>query len=85
MASSTTILFIPGAWHSPQCFDNVIRALEADGYNTDVVHLPSVGPVVPHSNFPEDVNQVRKQIEIATSAGQRVVVSVHSYGGIPGC
>ncbi|KAJ5355049.1 uncharacterized protein N7496_012261 [Penicillium cataractarum] len=85
MASSTTILFIPGAWHSPQCFDKVIRKLETHGYNTDVVYLPSVGPVIPHSDFSEDVNQVKKQIEIAADAGQRVVVVVHSYGGIPGC
>ncbi|KAL4983847.1 alpha/beta-hydrolase [Aspergillus falconensis] len=85
MASSTTVLFVPGAWHSPQCFDKVIRRLEDDGYNTDVVHLPSVGPVVPHSNFLEDVCQVRKQIEITANAGQRVVVVMHSYGGLPGC
>ncbi|KAJ5498229.1 hypothetical protein N7453_007280 [Penicillium expansum] len=85
MASSTTVLFIPGAWHNPQCFDQVIKSLQADGYNTDVVHLPSVGPVIPHSNFSEDVCQIRKQVEMAANAGQRVVVVVHSYGGIPGC
>jgi pimeloyl-ACP methyl ester carboxylesterase len=85
MASSTTIIFIPGAWHSPRCFDLVIKGLETDGYNAEVVHLPSVGPVIPHSDFLDDVCQIRKQIEIAANAGQRVVVVVHSYGGLPGC
>jgi pimeloyl-ACP methyl ester carboxylesterase len=85
MASSTTVLFIPGAWHSPLCFDAVIKGLENDGYNTDVVHLPSVDPVIPHSDFADDVSQIKKQIEIAASAGQRVIVVVHSYGGVPGC
>ncbi|KAJ6013218.1 hypothetical protein N7540_007809 [Penicillium herquei] len=85
MASSTTVIFIPGAWHNPECFDAVIQGLETDGYSTDVVHLPSVDPAIPHSDFSEDVCQIRKQIELAADAGQRVVVVVHSYGGVPGC
>ncbi|KAL4875875.1 alpha/beta-hydrolase [Aspergillus karnatakaensis] len=85
MAASTTIVFVPGGWHSPRCFDTVIRALEDDGYHTDVVHLPSVGPVAPHQNFDEDVSQIRSQIEAAADARQRCVVVVHSYGGIPAC
>ncbi|RAK87821.1 alpha/beta-hydrolase [Aspergillus costaricaensis CBS 115574] len=85
MNSSTTVLFIPGAWHSPECFDKVIQRLEADGYITDVVHLPSVGAIEPHSDFSKDVLQIRKQIEIAVNAEQRVVVVSHSYGGLPGC
>jgi pimeloyl-ACP methyl ester carboxylesterase len=85
MASDTTILFIPGAWHNPQCFGKVIKRLEDNGYNAAVVHLPSVGPAIPHSDFSEDVRQVRKRIEIAANAGQRVVVVMHSYGGLPGC
>ncbi|KAJ5698564.1 hypothetical protein N7462_000569 [Penicillium macrosclerotiorum] len=84
MASSTSVLFVPGAWHSPQCFD-VIRGLEADNYNTEVVHLPSVDPVIPHLDFAEDVCEIRKKINIAVNAGQRVLVVVHSYGGLPGC
>ncbi|GLA80550.1 hypothetical protein AtubIFM56815_001374 [Aspergillus tubingensis] len=85
MALSTTIIFIPGAWHNPHCFDKVTQRLEADGYNTDVVHLPSVGPNKPHSDFLEDVLQIREQIQSAVNAGQRVVVVMHSYGGLPGC
>ncbi|KAL3471507.1 alpha/beta-hydrolase [Aspergillus californicus] len=85
MSSSTTVLFIPGAWHNPHCFDKVIQRLEADGYSTDVVHLPSVGPIEPHSDFSEDVSRIREQIALAANAGQRVVVVVHSYGGLPGC
>ncbi|KAF3402056.1 hypothetical protein F1880_009948 [Penicillium rolfsii] len=85
MSSPTTILFIPGAWHNPHCFDKVIQRLEVDGYNTDIVHLPSVDPKDPYPDFTEDVSQIRKHIELAATAGQRVVVVVHSYGGLPGC
>jgi hypothetical protein len=40
---------------------------------------------VPHADFLEDVCQIRKQIDIAANDGQKVVVVVHSYGGLPGC
>jgi pimeloyl-ACP methyl ester carboxylesterase len=83
--SSTKVIFIPGAWHNPRCFDKVIRRLEADGYHTGVVHLPSVGPIKPQSDFSEDVFRIREHIESAANAGQRVVVVMHSYGGLPGC
>ncbi|CEJ62743.1 hypothetical protein PMG11_11234 [Penicillium brasilianum] len=85
MASSTTILFIPGAWHSPHCFDKVASRLEDEGYKTDLVHLPSVNPIVPDSDFADDVAQIRSQIEAAVNSGQRVIITVHSYGGLPGC
>lgn len=83
--SGTTVLFIPGAWHNPRCFSKVAKRLEEDGYDTGLVYLPSVGPIIPHSDFLEDVGEVRKQIEIAANAGRRVVVVMHSYGGLPGC
>ncbi|GLA28547.1 hypothetical protein AnigIFM63326_006126 [Aspergillus niger] len=84
MSAPTTVIFVPGAWHSPHCFDKVVRLLQADGYHTDLVHLPSVDPIQPHSDFSEDVSQIRNQIQVAIDAGQRVVVTVHSYGGLPG-
>jgi hypothetical protein len=83
MTESTTILFVPGAWHSPDCFDPVVQRLEAVNYKTDKVHLPSVDPPKHHLNFDADVTQIRSQIERAADAGQNVVVVVHSYGSLP--
>ncbi|KAF7524878.1 hypothetical protein PCG10_005461 [Penicillium crustosum] len=83
MTESTTILFVPGAWHSPDCYDPVVQRLEAINYKTDKVHLPSVGPAEHHLSFDADVAQIRTQIERAADAGQEVVVVVHSYGGLP--
>ncbi|OJJ67025.1 hypothetical protein ASPBRDRAFT_187879 [Aspergillus brasiliensis CBS 101740] len=85
MSTSTTVIFIPGAWHNPHCFEKVIQLLQAEGYVTDIVHLPSVDPIQPHLDFSDDVSQIRKQIQVAVEAGQRVIVTVHSYGGLPGC
>lgn len=83
MAESTTILLVPGAWHSPDCYDLVAQQLEVAGYKTDKVHLPSFSPLNHHLDFEADVSQIRKQIESASNQGQKVVVVAHSYGGIP--
>ncbi|KAJ5157959.1 uncharacterized protein N7500_007610 [Penicillium coprophilum] len=83
MTESTTILFVPGAWHSPDCYDPVVQRLEAANYKTDKVYLPSVGPVEHHLSFDADVAQIRTHIERAAEAGQEVVLIVHSYGGLP--
>ncbi|KKK14460.1 hypothetical protein P175DRAFT_0551483 [Aspergillus ochraceoroseus IBT 24754] len=84
MASKPTIILVPGAWHSPDCYDRVIEYLHEAGYKTEKVHLPSVGPPEHYTDFSADVAHVRKYIEKAVNAGQKVVVVVHSYGGLPG-
>ena len=83
MASSTTIVFVPGAWHTPDAFQPVVSQLEAAGYKTDLVSLPSVGPKEHLKNFNPDVDEIRKHIQTAADAGQNVVVVAHSYGSIP--
>ncbi|KAJ5771855.1 hypothetical protein N7520_002384 [Penicillium odoratum] len=83
MNESTTILFVPGAWHSPDCYDPVVERLEAANYKTSKVHLPSVNPPKHYLDFGADVAQIRTQIEAAANSGQNVVVVVHSYGGVP--
>jgi pimeloyl-ACP methyl ester carboxylesterase len=80
---STTVLFVPGAWHSPDCYDPVVQRLEAAKYKPSKVHLASVKPPTHYLDFSEDVAQIRTQIEHAVNAGQHVVVVVHSYGGLP--
>lgn len=82
-SQSTTIIFVPGAWHSPDCFDPVIERLNKSGYITDKVHLPTVGPEKHFLDFTPDVTEIRRHILHAVDAGQKVVVVVHSYGGIP--
>ncbi|KAJ5798416.1 uncharacterized protein N7503_007712 [Penicillium pulvis] len=83
MNQSTTILFVPGAWHNPDCYDSIVSRLEAVDYKTKKVHLPTVGPLTHYLDFDEDVAHIRAQIEQAVNAGQKVVVVVHSYGGVP--
>ena len=57
--------------------------MEKEGYKTDYVYLPSVGPEEHLPNFQADVDEVRKHVEQAVDKGEYVMVVVHSYGGIP--
>lgn len=59
MSEIRTVLFIPGAWHSTNCFDPVIQRLEAANYKTIMVHLPSVNPPRHHRYFEADVLHIR--------------------------
>lgn len=83
MPASTTVLFVPGAWHSPDCFDEIIQSLEAANYATCKINLPSVNPPTHYLDFAADVAHIRAHIEAAADAGQNVVVVVHSYGSLP--
>lgn len=82
----TTIIFVPGAWHSPNCFNQVITYLHDAGYNTAKVWTPSVlrDGAPPIQTFDPDVAEIRKHLELAVNAGQKVVLVMHSYGGLPG-
>lgn len=81
--SSTTILWVPGAWHGPEHFDLAARKLQDAGYQTATVQLKSVGAYPPLDSFWPDVEQIREGIKHAVDAGQNVVVVAHSYGGVP--
>lgn len=83
MPASTTVLFVPGAWHSPDCFDAIVQTLEAANYATCKINLPSVNPPTHYLDFAADVAHIRAHIEAAADAGQSVVVVVHSYGTLP--
>jgi pimeloyl-ACP methyl ester carboxylesterase len=83
MSEIRTIIFIPGAWHSPDCFDPVIQRLEAANYRTLKVHLPSVNPPIHHRDFTADVSHIRAEIEKAADNGWQILIVVHSYGSLP--
>lgn len=82
---TTTILFVPGAWHRADCFATVARILEEEGYQTELIDLPSVGPLEHLTSFNPDVDVIREHITKAIAHGQRVAIVAHSYGGIPAC
>ncbi|KAF2104426.1 alpha/beta-hydrolase [Rhizodiscina lignyota] len=83
--SKPVLVFIPGAWHTPKCFKEVINILVAQGFECDAVSLPSVGAEArgeePVKNWDPDVEAIRSTITSYLNLGKDVVPIAHSYGG----
>jgi hypothetical protein len=81
--SKPVFVFIPGAWHGPECFEPTIKLLSERGYTSQGVNLASVGAQIPLENFDDDVQIIRKTISDLVTVGKDVVVVIHSYAGSP--
>ncbi|KAH6691384.1 Alpha/beta hydrolase fold-1 [Plectosphaerella plurivora] len=80
MPSPPTVVFVHGAWHTPECWTKVIPRLEAQNYRCATVRLAStLGN--PAATFGDDVAAVQAVIKEHTSQGRNVLVVGHSYGG----
>ncbi|MFJ6620774.1 alpha/beta fold hydrolase [Kitasatospora sp. NPDC091335] len=82
-------LLVHGAWHGAWCWDAVRAALDAEGWRSHAVDLPSSAPVgsVPArsdgtrpAGLAEDAAAVRDHLRRIDGP---VVVVAHSYGGAP--
>ncbi|KPM38722.1 hypothetical protein AK830_g7844 [Neonectria ditissima] len=82
--SEPIIVFAPGAWHTPDCFDPVRDALHARGWSTEAVGYPSVGAEPPTKGLNDDSAALRAALERTCDAGKKIVLVVHSYGGLVG-
>lgn len=82
--SSPTLVFVPGSWHKPACFDKLTNILQ-DSYKLRCVSitLPSTTDN-PAATFKDDIDVAREAISKETSQGRDVVVIAHSYGGMVG-
>jgi len=81
-----TILLIPGAWHTPECFDALRAEMEKHSFPTISRQLPSNGCTDPSNHSAQtDADFIRTQLLLPLlDEGKRVVVAMHSYGGQPG-
>jgi surfactin synthase thioesterase subunit len=82
--STPTLVFIPGSWHLPSCYDKLIRPLQ-DEHNIKClkVTLPSTQDNR-HATFKDDIDAARDVILSETTEGRDVIVIAHSYGGMVG-
>lgn len=84
MSSLPTLVFIPGSWHKPTCYDKVIKLLQEQRKLKCVsVTLPSTAGN-PAATFKDDLDAAREAISSETTHGRSVVVVAHSYGGLVG-
>ena len=84
MAAQPTIVFAPGAWHTPDCFDLAREALHDRGWATEAVAYPSVGAEPPNKGLQDDAAAVRAVLQHLADEGKQIVLVVHSYGGLVG-
>ncbi|MGY5030356.1 alpha/beta fold hydrolase [Streptomyces sp. 900116325] len=72
-----TLLLVHGAWHGSWCWEKLTPVLNAEGWTTRTVDLPSAGSGA----------RVRDDARVVLQALARidgpVVVVAHSYGGVP--
>ena len=79
-----TIVFAPGAWHTPDCFDPARKTLEERGWSVEAISYPSVGAEPPTVGLADDAGVVREALQRLADEGKSIVLVVHSYGGLVG-
>ncbi|KAK7707021.1 hypothetical protein SLS64_007229 [Diaporthe eres] len=80
------IVLVPGAWSPPAAYHKLITLLENAPYNF-TVHSPALASnngAIPPNSFEADVEAVRSAIKPLVTAGNDVVLIMHSYGGVVG-
>lgn len=85
-APKPTIVLVPGAWHSPSHYIDLINFLQKAGYPTKCSRLPSVGSADPRNESTEkDANFIREKLLSPLLDEERdIILVMHSYGGCPG-
>lgn len=84
MSALPTLVFVPGSWHKPTCYDKIIKPLEEQHKLKCIrVTLPSTSGN-PEATFKNDIDAAQDAISSETSQGRNVVVIAHSYGGLVG-
>ncbi|KAJ5533601.1 alpha/beta-hydrolase [Penicillium frequentans] len=80
MADLPTFVFVPGAWHKPVCYREVIKLLQPK-FKCVSITLPSTAGN-PDASFKDDLDTAREAISSEITSGRNVVVVAHSYGGM---
>ena len=82
-----TLVFAPGAWHTPSYFDQIRHLAHSEGYPSSIVSFPTYcgASNPPLSNNEADVVSIRTVVCPLVESGKEVILIMHSYAGIPGC
>jgi pimeloyl-ACP methyl ester carboxylesterase len=84
MSNLPTLVFVPGSWHKPTCYDKIIKLLqEQHKLKCISITLPSTAGN-PAATFKDDIDAAQEAISSETTHGRNVVVIAHSYGGMVG-
>ena len=80
------VVLIPGAFHAPVHYADLVAMLDQAGYPVMLLSLPSSNPKDPQGqSFIEDAAYIRDELLLPTlERGTNVLLVMHSYGGVPG-
>ncbi|KAM0809592.1 putative AB hydrolase-1 domain-containing protein [Seiridium cardinale] len=91
MASPTTkptIVLVQGSFQLPEVYHKLGDALRGSGYSVNQPPLPSLNgqdkPDFASKSLTDDALAVRSEVKRLVEAGERVVLVMHSYGGLVG-
>ena len=88
MEKNLTILIVHGAWHTPAFFINFIRQCQLNGLKALCPHLPTCDAKAlskePDMDMYADARAIESELRRLISAGERILLVAHSYGGVPG-
>ncbi|PYI09347.1 alpha/beta-hydrolase [Aspergillus sclerotiicarbonarius CBS 121057] len=84
MASTPTIVLVPGAWCTPIIYDPLRAILTSRGLPSISPAHPSIGAEPPSKTLADDVAHLRSELVALIEEGKDVVVVLHSYGGVVG-
>lgn len=84
MSPKPTLLFVHGAWHTPECFEKIISPLESNGFKCIAPQMEFAGHESPVKSIGLDVELLRNIIRSEIALGNDVVLVVHSFGGVVG-
>ena len=84
-SENPTVVIVSGAYHSPFNFSRLIYALGASGYDVISSRNPSCNSADPRAESVEkDTAFIRNNLLTLLNLGKDVVLTMHSYGSIPG-
>jgi pimeloyl-ACP methyl ester carboxylesterase len=72
------LVLVHGAWHGSWCWEQLVPELEARGWRTSTVDLPSSGD--PDAGMYADAESLREHLSAIDAP---ITVLGHSYGGLP--
>jgi hypothetical protein len=80
-----TIVLVPGCWHIPAHYQELIDLLQNAGHPIEFANLPSLNPIdAPRQTVTADIDAVRQKILSQVNQGNDVILLSHSYGGCAG-
>ena len=77
-------VLLHGAWHTPQCWATLTKALDRAGYDAVAPQMPSSGSNPPTPDWVQDIQVIRHTVTKLADDNKEIVLVVHSFSGMTG-